>query len=493
MLSILRIMSLNDKSTSGFINRQRELDALDEIHGRKTAQLAVVFGRRRIGKTSLLNHWLKDRVLKRKQSGCYWVAHRSTSEILLREFSAVLASCMKLNAQLSFASWTEAFHQMFVLAEKQTLTLILDEFTYLVESVPEVSTLLQKMWDARKAKSKLRLILCGSQYQLMNAQFFTPRQPLFGRATATMMVEEIPPAHLQKFLPRYSPAQVVETFSIIGGVPKYLELWDDTRSVLENVRRLLLSPATIFRHEAVFLIHDEIAEPRTYLALLQALGGGLRTPVQMAKTTGLPITHVGKYLHQLIALKFVRRVQSAEAPNPKQTRLSKYEICDPFLRFHFEFMHPYHELMETQRTERHMEIIQSNLDAHVGRNGYEELARRYVQQLSDHKQLSFMPTQLGRAWTPHAEVDIYAANAKEQVALFGECRWTTRKMDVDVLEALMKKVQTFTRLKKWKKHYILFSRNGFTGALSRLAKSQGIQLIEGALVDQAVPKLKSKI
>lgn len=480
--------------TAPFVNRQKEMAELDSFHDRRGPQFMVVYGRRRIGKTSLLSHWLHGREKPKRRRGFYWVAHRTTPEVLLKGFSESLASCMgsAVTGRLTFASWEDAFEQMFTMAKEKPLVAVIDEFTYLMESVPGIASLLQKVWDARKTGSQLRLILCGSQYQMMHAQFFSPRQPLYGRATASMLLEEIEPAHLQQFLPRYSAIQAVETFSVIGGVPKYLEMWDDGAPVLKNIRELMLSPSTLFRHEALFLIHDEIAEPRTYLAIMEAIGGGLRTPVQIAKTTGLPITHVGKYMHQLLALRFVRRVQSAEAPDPGQTRLSRYEIADPFLRFHFEFICPHPTFVETHRTAQLMEMITARFDAYVGKTGYEELARRHVTALSEAGKLPFAAKHLGRAWSPQVEVDVFASDPKAQVALFGECRWQARKMDVEVLHELQTKAEGFPRLKKFKKHFMLFSRSGFTAALTRIAEAEDVTLVEGPLIEPILLAKKQK-
>lgn len=479
-------MSLEEDPGPGrppFINRQEEIALLDGFRRKAGAQFMVVYGRRRIGKTALITHWMSGRP-RTKIRGFYWVAHRSTPEILLRSFSEALASCLdaEIAARLSFATWEDAFKQMFALAKTEPLVAGIDEFPYLLESVPGLASLLQKIWDAQKQGSQLKLILCGSQYHMMHEQFFTPKQPLYGRATSSLLLNEVSPAHLGKFLPRYSPQQIVETYSVLGGVPKYLEMWDDRAPVMHNIRDLLLSPATLFRHEAVFLIHDEIAEPRTYLGLLEAIGGGLRTPVAIAKTTGLPITHIGKYLNHLLELKLVRRVQSAEAPNAAQTRLSRYEIRDPFMRFHFEFIHPHPDLVERNRMTEHMEKITGRFDAYVGKTGYEELARRHLEALGTAGKLPFKPDTVGRAWTPRSEVDVFAINRKSQAALFGECRWTSRKMDVSVLNELQAKAETFPRLKKWKKHFVLFSKSGFTAELTRLAKKESILLFEGPLL-----------
>jgi uncharacterized protein len=492
MSILLAMPSSQHPITVPFINRQPEMAILDAFHDRKGPQFMVVYGRRRIGKTSLLSHWIHGRAKPLRRRGFYWVAHRGTSDALLKGFSEALASCMdtELVGRLSFSSWEDAFQQMFALAKDAPLVAAIDELPYLMESVPGIASLLQNIWDQRKSGSRLRLILCGSQYQMMHAQFTDPKQPLYGRATASMQLGEIALPHLREFLPSYSAIQAVETFSVIGGVPKYLEMWNDSAPVLNNIADLLLSPDTLFRHEALFLIHDEIAEPRTYLAIMEAIGGGLRTPVQIAKTTGLPITHVGKYLHQLLALQFVRRVQSAEAPDPRQTRLSRYEIADAFLRFHFEFIHPHPTFMETRRTPQVMDMITTRFDAYVGKHGYEELARRHVTELSDQGKLPFVAKHLGRAWSPSVEVDIFASDPKAQTALFGECRWNTRKMDLETLRELQTKATGFPRLKKFQKHYILFSRSGFTATLTRAAEAEKVTLVEGPLLEFPAAKAR---
>src|SRR6185436_19153500 len=168
----------------------------------------------------------------------------------------------------------------------------------------------------------------------------SPRGPLFGRTTADLLLDEIPLPEMSLFLPEYSPEQLVETYSVIGGVPRYLEAWSDRRPVLANVGKVILSPVSIFRNEPAFLIQDEIADPRTYLAILEAIGGGMKRPVDAAKTAGVNLAHVGKYLHTLELLRFVRRIVSIEAPSPSTARTSRYEIRDPYLRFHFAFVQP---------------------------------------------------------------------------------------------------------------------------------------------------------
>ena len=459
----------------GFVDRQTELEHLDAILHKPGPQFIVVYGRRRIGKTALLMHWME----RTDASHAYWVAHRTSPDVLLRGFSEAVARLMNVEAGIVFSDWSAAFKQIFALAREQRLILTLDEFPYLLGSVPAIPSLLQTLWDRESPDTQLVLVLCGSHYHMMQDQLLSPRQPLYGRATATIHLEEIGPHDLAEFLPRYSAQQIVETYSVIGGVPKYLELWDDGAPVMRNVRDLILSPASMFRHEAFMLIHDELTEPRTYLAILECLGAGLKAPVDLAAETGIAINHMGKYLHTLVALRLVRRVVSADVHDRRHTRVSRYEIRDPFLRFHFEFVYRHPELVEQERTGRLLEIIRSAFSSYVGRTGYEELARRAIASAGDRGELPFDPVHIGRAWSRHVEIAVVAIGRKESAVLLGECKWRSTKMSPQALTDLKERAEKLRRLQGFKKHYALFSRAGFTKQLERQALDGDVLLYEG--------------
>jgi len=460
-----------------FVNRERELQQLDAILQAVGPQLVVVYGRRRIGKTTLLTHWMNQRVVGEH---AYWVAHRTSSDVLLRGFSEAVARLLPAQTTgVVFSDWAAALKQVFALGREHRLIVTLDEFPYLVESVPEIPSLLQTLWDQESQRTRIALVLCGSHYHMMHHQFLSPRQPLYGRATAVIQVEEIGPGDLVEFLPRYSPLQVVETYSVIGGVPKYLELWDDGSTVLRNVERLVLSPASLFRHEALMLIQDEIAEPRTYLAILECLGAGLKAPADLARETGIAINHMGRYLHTLVELRLVRRVLSEDVPDRKRTRASRYEIRDPFLRFYFHFVYRYPELVEQNRTKRLAEIIRSGFDGYVARTGYEELARRAVAEAADRGELPFEPLYIGRAWNRRVEIDVVAISRRERAVLLGECKWHRTRMGPEILVSLHQRAGKLKHVEGFKKHYALFSRSGFTKRLQRQALEDRVLLFEG--------------
>ncbi len=460
-----------------FVNRENELKRLEDVYRRPGAQLLALYGRRRIGKTALLTHWISK---QKHDEAVYWVAYRSSPKILLARFSqAIQPLTQGADPDFTYSSWEVAFRELARVARDKRVVVVLDELPYLLESMPGFATLFQAAWDHDLKDSRVMLILSGSHYHMMHHEILSPSGALYGRTTADMRLDAIEPAALAGFLPRYSEAQRIETYSVIGGVPKYLELWNDSWPVFRNIEEVLLSPVTIFRQEPTFLIQEELPEARTYLSILDAIGTGMKTPIGMGEITGLALPHVGKYLHTLLFLGMVRREVSLDVEDPEHTRTTRYEISDPYLRFHFTFLRPNSSLLEQNRVGPLMQIIRNRFDAYVGHTGYEEVCRRLMIGMGDSGSLPFIPERVGRVWTRSAEFDVAAIDRKHKAVVLGECRWTAKKMGLDVLGKLEQKASAFRRLEGFKVTYALFCKNGFGRRLMTEAASRGILLFEG--------------
>ncbi len=460
-----------------FVNRKDELRRLADIYQRPGAQLVALYGRRRIGKTTLLTHWIGQRGAA---EAVYWVAYRSSPKILLARFSQALQPLIGgTDPDFTFSSWEVAFRELARLAQDRRVVVVLDEWPYVLESVPGIATVLQAMWDQVLKQSQVMLILAGSHYHMMHHELLAPSGALYGRTTADLRLDAIEPACLSEFLPRYSETQRIETYSIIGGVPKYLEMWNDTWPVFRNIEELILSPVTIFRQEPAFLIQEELPEPRTYLSILDAIGTGMKSPSRIAEVSGLALPHVGKYLQTLLFLGLVRREVSLDVPDPEHTRTTRYEIADPYLRFHFTFLRPGNSLLEQNRIAPLLQTIRTGFDAYVGQTGYEEVCRRTLIQLGDSGNLPFVPERIGRVWTRTAEFDVAAIDHKHRAVILGECKWTSKKAGLDLLQNLERKTSLFKRLNDFKITYALFCRSGFERRLLTEAKTRGIMLFDG--------------
>jgi uncharacterized protein len=464
-----------------FRNRDKDLRFLKQRFARREPQFMVVYGRRRIGKTVLLTHWIEE-CLPGKH--LFWTAHRTTSDVLLGGFSEAVATLTPaVKSAIRFTSWQAALEQLFQIGSERRVVAVIDEFPYLVESAPEIPSLMQKLWDKHKANSRLFLILCGSHYHMMHEQFASQQKPLYGRLTENLILEEIAPEDLSLFLPRYSAEQIVETYGVIGGVPGYLELWDDRRPVFKNIEERILTGNTFFSQEATLLIQDEIAEPRTYLAILEAMGGKRCLPSELALATGIAINHMGKYLRTLVDLRLVRRILSEDVKHRTQSRMSRYEISDPFLRFHFQYVYPHADLVQQKRTSRLAEIVRSSFDSYIGTTAYEQLARRRIGDLGDNNQLPFVPDYVGRAWTREVEIDVAAVGWKQRAVLLGECKWQNTRMPESALDDLVARSAKFANFSGFKKHYALFCKAGFATSLRQRAQKESVLLFTGGAIE----------
>ena len=460
-----------------FVNRKKELRRLDEICQRPGGQLLAVYGRRRIGKTTLLTHWIGKRG---HSEAIYWGAYRSSPKILLARFSQALQPLIGgRDPDFTFSSWEVAFRELARVAQDRRVVVVIDEWPYVLESVPGIASLLQAVWDQVLKESRVMLILAGSHYHMMHHELLAPSGALYGRTTADLRLDAIDPSCLSEFLPRYSESQCIETYSIIGGVPKYLEMWNDAWPVFRNIEEVVLSPVTIFRQEPAFLIQEELPEPRTYLSILDAIGTGMKTPSGIATVSGMALSHVGKYLQTLLFLGLVRREVSLDVQDMEHTRTTRYEIADPYLRFHFTFLRPGNSLLEQNRIAPLLQIIRAGFDAYVGHTGYEEACRRALLALGDAGNLSFIPDRIGRVWTRTAEFDVAAIDHKHQSVILGECKWSSKKAGIEVLENLERKAAQFKRLDGYKITYALFCRSGFERKLLSAGAAKGVLLFDG--------------
>lgn len=372
-----------------FLNREKELKHLNDIFAKNNAQFIALYGRRRIGKTCLLSHWLSYSV---KNNYIIWTARRTTKTLLLKSFSkSLLPYIDTVDKNFCFSSWESAFMQIGELCKKKKFVLVIDEFPYLCESVPEIATLLQMIWDHHLKNTNLTLLVSGSNFNMMYGSFVKNTGALYGRTTGDMYIDEIEPSKIHLFLPFYTFEQIVETYSIIGGVPKYLEMWETKIPVMKNIENLILSPVTIFRQEPTFLINDEISEPRTYYAVLEGIGSTKATPKQISLISGIAQSHIGKYLDTLLMLKFIRRIISVDAQDKKNTRKSCYEISDPFLKFYFTYLAPNTTLIEQNRQKKLIKIIQNTFNTYVAKCGFEELCRQFITHIGDDGKLPFYP------------------------------------------------------------------------------------------------------
>jgi len=468
---------------SKFIGRHRELEELDRIVSQHGAQFILAYGRRRVGKTTLLLNWAE----KSGRPYIYWVANRDTPAQVRLGFTRALWRWAHPESQAvpRFETWEDAFDTAAQLIGDQPVILILDEFSYATESDPSLASHMQAAWDHLFKDSNVTIVLAGSHIGMM-VNLMGYQAPLYGRFTAKLPVDPLSFAALGDFLPRYTAAERVAVYAMTGGVPAYLERFDDRRSLTENVRELFMQRTSIFRTEPFFLIGDVIRrETQTYEAVLKGIAAGNRTPQEIGNTLGVSSSYLSPYLKQLEELHLVRRRIPATTPSERResTKTSQYHLIDPYLRFYFRFIAPNAELVEQELSVVLWDRIADQFRAFVGMTAFEDLCREWVLIKARAGKLSMVPEVVGSHWSADTQVDVVAVNWHDKAILLGECKWGVDAVGRSVIRELVEKAPKVVPGEGWQVNFAYFARAGFTDAAREEAQMLGALLVDLETLD----------
>ncbi len=471
-----------------FIGRSSELEELNRIISKRGAQFILVYGRRRVGKTTLLLNWVEHS----GEPYIYWVANRDTPAQLRLGFMRAVWRWAHPESQAvpRFDTWEDAFETTVQLIGDQPMILILDEFSYANESDSSLASHLQAAWDHLFKDSNITIVLSGSHIGMM-VDLMGYQSPLYGRFTAQLPVDPLPFSALSDFLPRYTAAERVAVYAVTGGVPAYLERFDERRSLTENIRELFMQRTSIFRTEPFFLIGDVIRrETQTYEAVLKSIAVGNKTPQEIGNTLGVSSSYLSPYLKQLEELHLVKRHIPATTPpeRRKSTKTSQYHLIDPYLRFYFRFIAPNAELVEQELSQILWDRISDQFRAFVGMTTFEDLCREWVLVQARAGKLPMLPEVVGSHWSADSQVDVVAVNWHDKAILLGECKWGVDVVGRSVICELVDKAPKVVPSDGWQVYYVYFARAGFTDAARQEGQAVGSMLIDLETLDNDLRK-----
>ena len=470
-----------------FVAREMELALLDDLYKRSGAQFLIVYGRRRIGKTSLINHWaegISGRYL-------YWGATQASRINQLRHFSQALWRFInpdsRIDPTFSYSTWEAAFTEVSRLSAEERIVLILDEFTYVMQADPEVPNILQHAWDHMLKQSNIFLILSGSLAGVIQRTALDYQSPLYGRATARLKVQQLPFGALAEMLPKYRTDKRVAVYAITGGVPAYIEQFDDSLNIVQNLQQRIVSPTNVMLTDAPFLLHEQLDEPRNYMSIMETIGAGFHKLTDIANMAGVPRSNLNKYLTVLAQLGYIERQIPATVRRPAQSRQGRYVIIDPYLRFYFRFLAPNLSSIERGRSRQMISLLSDHLPDFIGTHTFEELCREWINVRAEMDELPFLPERVGSFWSKQAQVDALAINWRTKDILLGECKWEKETVGRKVIRTLFEKTEkVLPKSVQWAVHYAFFSRHGFTLPAQEEAQSQGAMLV-------ALPQIETDI
>lgn len=472
-----------------FLDRVDEVAMLNEFVARKGAQLVMMYGRRRVGKTTLLIRWAEQTNL----SVLYWVAKRDTKEAMMLSLAQAIYNWehdLDFNSvALRPQNWEEVFAMLAQALGNKRAIVILDELPYILEQDSSFGTHLQAAWDHLLKQSQSIVLLSGSHIGMLT-NLTTYHAPLYGRLTAQFPLYPLRFQDARYFINRYDLEKQLAVYAILGGVPAYLEHWNDQQSIAQNIERLFLQRTGWFRNEPQVLISDLTQrESISYGAIIKAIADGYHSRGDIASHAAIPSTNLSHYLPRLIELHLIERRIPATTPlaKLKTTTTARYYLSDHFLRFYYRFVDPNLHLIERGLSNRLRQMVSDHLRVFVA-YAFEDICREWVMaQGEENKGLPFLPDNVGSHWSKHVQIDVVAINWPNRQLLLGECKWGDRSVGKNILSELVDektpKVLKDMNVKadEWTIHYMLFARHSFTAAVEQLAIESQARLI--ALAD----------
>lgn len=426
-------------SDSTFIGRRQELAALRAAYEAPQSAFWPIYGRRRVGKSELILHFTK------LYPTIYLLGKKGApAEQLMREFLEIAALTLQepLLADAPVESWKKVIETVVSRWQKrQKLILVLDEFQWIAEKSPELTSVLQELWDRSWQKSgRIFLILCGSYIGFMEREVLGKKSPLYGRRTGQILLKPFSYREAALFHAQASLVQKAATYFICGGIPLYLRYFDPRRSVLQNIEQVLLSEQAPLYREPDFLLREELREVENYYGILMALAAGSLPSREIARRSGIGNRGLHYYLDQLSSLGYIGKHYPLTTEKPK-ARDVRYRILDPLLRFWFHFIYPHTSLIVQAGPRRAAErLIQPQLEAYFGLC-FETLCREALPVLYEQEGV-FSPFEIGSYWNKQVQLDVVSIRQDGWIDL-GECKWSATSSPAAAATELEEKVRHY--------------------------------------------------
>ena len=454
-----------------FIGREKELKALNNLYTSDKFEFAVIYGRRRVGKTALINEFIGDK------KSIYFMGVESNAKQNLENFSkSIIEYNSGIVADTSFQSFQSALEYVFELSRNERIILVIDEYPYVARSSKSLASTLQMLIDKYKDTSKVMLILCGSSMSYMEDNVLAYKAPLYGRRTAQMKILPFDFEETCRYFKNFSSEDKALIYGIVGGTPQYLLQMNDKQSIEDNIKNTYLNPVSFLFEEPTNLLKQEVREPAIYTAIITAIATGASRMSEIATKVGEDTNVCTSYIKNLMNLGIVQK----ETPyGEKNSRKTIYYIEDNMFRFWYRFVLDNNSVIMRGATDRVYKRIEPYLSDYMGKV-FENICTQYLwKQLLDEKcPIEF--NSLGRWWgndpmeKKQTEIDIMGEQDKD-TALFGECKWTNEKVDLSVLETLVKRSKLFSYTNV---HYYLFSKTGFTkGCIDKAEELGNVSLV----------------
>ncbi len=443
-----------------FVGRENELKEMERLYSKGGFQLLVLYGRRRVGKTTLVEQFAKDKPT------IFFTAKEQSSFLNLNEFSQALLQFFDEEAGLArFDTWDSAFSY---LARKtrtlsQPVVCVFDEFPYAALADSSLPSTLQIAIDHHLKQSNVMFVLSGSNEGFMESRVLGSKSPLYGRRTSQMKLQPFDYVEAAAMMPAVTdPSELLRYYATFGGTPYYLSQIDDHAPYEDNVSQLLFSKSGLLYEEPMMLLRQELREPALYNSVLYAVASGATSQKRIAEAAGMEPASAGKYLKTLEDLGLlVREVPFGE--NSARSKRGLYRVRDPFFAYWYKFVSPNVGAVEAGVGAQAMQkrALGDSLLTYEGKI-FELVCLQWIKRVNRHSELPFLATEFGRWWGTNpakreqTDIDVVAADAIDKTILLGECKWRNSFNETEALQALMERSNLISDYDtKW---FYLFSK-----------------------------------
>jgi len=458
-----------------FIGRNKEMGLLEELYESDRFEFLVMYGRRRVGKTSLLQEFSK------KHTCIFFSAQEKNDSLNLLDFSKTVQNYFDHSFFAQFSDWEAALRYITEKSGDNKLLLIIDEFPFIAESNPSIKSILQHTIDHVWKEKNIKLILCGSSVSFMENEVMGYKSPLYGRSTSQIEIQPFDYYDSARFFPQYTNLEKLFAYGILGGIPCYLQAFDGSISIPRNIEMNILRTGAFLKEETQLLLKMELREPAIYNSIFEAIASGASRMNDISTKIHEEMQKCSKYINTLRTLKLITK--KSPCGEKETTRKTIYRISDNFFAFWYRFLftnRSYYELLGAKDASE--EIFDSEEFSTYMGPIFEDICKEYMLRLARQRSLPFIPYQIGKWWgnnplrKANDDIDILLVDKSEEEYILCECKFKNEEFGKPEYETLLERASIFPNAKKI--HFYAFSKSGFSSWVQEHATDDHVTLID---------------
>lgn len=462
-----------------FVGRSEQLNMFDNIYKSDSFEFAILYGQRRIGKTTLLGEFIK------KKKAIFFTAKEANDVMNLREFTNAIYGYFNLPSGISFATWQDAFEFIAHQSKNEKIIVIFDEYPYAAVANKSLNSMLQIAIDHTLKNSKIKLVLSGSHVSFMEKEVLGHKSPLYGRRTMALQLKAFDYFETGLMLPEYSNIDKMKFYSVLGGIPYYLTLVNQSLTFEENLIEMFFKVDGKLYDEPNYLMREEFRDPATYNSIIMAVAKGANRPHTIQEIAGIEAKSSPFYLRQLVDIGFLRKVLPF-GENPLKSRKGIYEIADNTFRFWYEFVYPNKSSIELGFGETvAKKKVLPFIDEFIGKSVFEYIAQQYLVRATKAGIINIIPTAVGKWWGNDAvakkESDIDVVFESDNEVIFGECKWRESFAEIPEVRKLIEKTRLLPEYDKY--HFYFFTKTAFQEKTVEMIETEGLAKVNVVTVD----------